>query len=133
MTQDKNIEIANIQREIESYIGLGPNSLVYDFGEYNGHTTLHLITVNPRHNQSFLFHKTEGIDKIDAMQKMLDYVKEHRQKEQSFTIQWAMEGEDQLQTSYFSAKNIIGALDKLYYDRDPNSIIVYSVMLNPIS
>jgi hypothetical protein len=92
-----------------------------------------LITVNPQHNQSFLFHSCEGADKADALRSMLDYVKGYKDEESSFTIQWTLRGESALHTSYFRAKNILGALDKLYYDRDPNSITVFSVMMNPIS
>ena len=64
---------------------------------------------------------------------MLAYVQNYKEKEDSYTIQWSLHGEDQLHTSYFSAKNILGALDKLYYDRDPNVITVFSVSLNPLS
>lgn len=130
---DKNVELANIQHQIEKYIGMGQNSLIYDYGDKNGITTLHLITLNPRHNQSFLFHQTEGTDKIDAIKKMLEYVRSHRQQESSYTIQWSIKDDSQLHTSYFSAKNVYAALDKLYYDRDPNSITVFSVILNPLS
>lgn len=133
MAVDKNIELARTQAEIEKYIGLGPNSLIYNFDEHEGKITLHLITVNPRHNQSFLFHSTEGLDKMDALKDMLDYVKNYKDKESSYTIQWSIHGEKALHTSYFSAKNVMGALDKLYYDRDPNTITVFSVMLNPIT
>ena len=130
---DRNIETAKMQREIEQYIGLGPNSLIYNFGEADGKTTLHLVTVNPRHNQSFLFHFEEGYDKLDAMKRMLAYVKSYKDKESSYTIQWKSSGQDTLQTSYFSAKNVQSALDKLFYDRDPNSITVFSVIMNPIT
>lgn len=133
MTADKNIEIANLQAEIGEYIGLGPNSLIFDFDEHSKHTALHLITVNPRHNQSFLFHDTEGVDKIAALKAMLEYVKDYKAKEGSYTIQWSIKGENVLHTSYFSAKNVLSALDKLFYDRDPNSITVFSVILNPIA
>ena len=133
MTKDKNVELANIQNEIESYIGLGENSVIFDYSSNNKLVSLHVITVNPRHNQSFLFHKEEGIDKIDALKKMLDYVKNYKDKESSYTIQWSTIKEDQLHTSYFSAKNVLGALDKLFYDRDPNSITIFSLNLNPIS
>jgi len=128
---DKNIEIANIQREIEQYIGLGPNSLIFNFSDTNGKTLLHLVTLNPRHNQSFLFHDEEGYDKVDVMKKMLRYVKNYKDKESSYTIQWRRTDEDVLNTSYFSAKNVQSALDKLFYDRDPNSIMVFSVIMNP--
>lgn len=128
---DVNIEIARIQREIEEYIGLGPNSLIFNFSQTNGKTQLHLVTLNPRHNQSFLFHHEEGYDKVDVMKKMLKYVKNYKDKENSFTIQWRRTTEDTLHTSYFSAKNVQSALDKLFYDRDPNSIMVFSVIMNP--
>ncbi len=128
---DKNIEIANTQREIEQYIGLGPNSLIFNFSETNGKTLLHLVTLNSRHNQSFLFHDEEGYDKVDVMKKMLKYVKNYKDKESSYTIQWRRTDEDVLNTSYFSAKNVQSALDKLFYDRDPNSIMVFSVIMNP--
>ncbi len=130
---DKNIEISQIQSEIEKYIGLGPNSLIYDFDEKDGKITLHLVTVNPRHNQSFLFHSDQGYDKIDALKRMLSYVKSYKNKESSYTIQWKRQSEDILHTSYFSAKNVQSALDKLFYDRDPNSVVVFSVIMNPIT
>ena len=71
--------------------------------------------------------------KIEALKEMLEYVKNYKEAESSYTIQWNLKGENSLNTSYFRAKNILGALDKLYFERDPNSIIVFSVMLNPIS
>jgi hypothetical protein len=133
MTLDKNIEIANLQSEIGKYIGMGQNSLIFNFDENGHHIVLRLITVNPRHNQSFVFHTTEGPAKIEALKEMLNYVRDYKEAESSYTIQWSLKGENQLQTSYFRAKNVLGALDKLFYDRDPNSITVFSVMLNPIS
>lgn len=133
MTIDKNIEIANFQAEIGKYIGLGQNSLIFNFEEHTKYVMLRLITVNPRHNQSFLFHSCEGLTKVDALKNMLEYVRGYKDEESSYTIQWTLKGENILHSSYFRAKNIIGALDKLYFDRDPNSITVFSVMMNPIS
>ena len=133
MTTNNSVRIAELQRQIEEYISLGSNSILYDFKEENGNCTLHAITVNPRHNQSFLFHTTLGLNREDALEQLLDYVKEYRDKESSFTIQWSIKGDDRLQTSYFSAKNIIGALDKLYFERDPNAVTVFNVSLNPIT
>jgi hypothetical protein len=133
MTVDKNIEIANLQSEIGKYIGLGQNSLIFNFEEHSRHVVLRLITVNPRHNQSFLFHTTDGVNKVEALKHLLDYVKVYKEEDSSYTIQWTLKGENLLHTSYFRSKNILGALDKLYYDRDPNSITVFSVMMNPIS
>ncbi len=131
MTVDQHIELAQLQQELSTYIGLGDNSLVFNFDEHNGKFKLHLITVNPRHNQSFLYNTTEGLSKVDALRQMLIYVQNQKDKENSYTIQWSLQGENNLHTSYFSAKNILGALDKLYYDRDPNVITVFNVALNP--
>lgn len=133
MTSNNSVRISELQREIEEYISLGSNSILFEFTEENGKSTLHAITVNPRHNQSFLFHTTVGPDKVDALEQMLAYMREYKDKESSFTIQWRVIGDDRLQTSYFSAKNILGALDKLYFDRDPNTVTVFNVSLNPIT
>lgn len=135
MTRDKNLEIVRLQKEIGDYIGMGQDSLVFNFetNEQGTLTKLHLITVNPRHNQSFLFESIEGSDKLDALRNMLDYVRNYKERTSSYTIQWSARGENSLQTSYFRAKNVLEALDKLFYERDPNSITVFSVMLNPIT
>ena len=133
MSVDKNVELNRYQSEIEEYIGMGKNSLVYDYNDEGGTSHLHLITINPRHNQSFLFHVSEGIDRVDATKNMLQYVQQYKDRENSYTIQWKLHDENTLHTSYFSAKNVLSVLDKLYYDRDPNSITVFSVTMNPIA
>ena len=133
MTKDNSIRIAELQKEIENYIGMGTKGVIFDFEEKGNTIVLHAITINPRHNQSFLFHTTTGVTKVDALESMLAYVKSYKEKESSYTIQWSVNGDDQLQTSYFSAKNVLGALDKLYFQRDPNTITIFSVILNPMS
>jgi hypothetical protein len=133
MTKDNSIRIAELQKEIENYIGMGTKGVIFDFEEKGNTIVLHAITINPRHNQSFLFHTTTGVTKVDALEAMLAYVKSYKEKESSYTIQWSVNGDDQLQTSYFSAKNVLGALDKLYFQRDPNTITIFSVILNPMS
>lgn len=134
MTRDRNLEIAQLQQEISNHIGVGPDSLMFNYVEQpGGPDKLFLITLNTRHNQSFLFHSTEGTDKLDALRSMLEYVRTYKERTSSYTVQWSARGEGSLQTSYFRAKNVLEALDKLFYDRDPNSITVFSVILNPIS
>jgi hypothetical protein len=133
MDNAEYIEISKIQKEIADHIGLGTEGLIYNFDESGEKTSLHLVTVNPRHDQSFLFHNTHGSDKIHALRLMLDYVKNYKERNSSYTIQWSSKDDHALQTSYFFAKNILEALDKLFYDRDPNTITVFSVALNPIT
>jgi hypothetical protein len=131
---DVHVESAKIQSEISKFLALKEGELVFEFGTAESNKVkLDVITINPRHSQSFLFKSIVGFDKTDALYKMLDYVKHHKDKESSFTIQWTASGMGELQTSYFRAKNMYDALDKLYYGRDINNITVFSVVLNPIA
>jgi hypothetical protein len=131
-TADFHVACARLQQQIETHLGMQGN-LIYDFVNEDSKTKLHLITVNTRHNQSFLFHTTVGIDKLDALTKMLEYVRDRFEQENSYTLQWRAKDQKELHTSYFMAKNMYEALDKLYYNRDINAITVYSLVLNPLT
>lgn len=130
---DAHVEAARVQQQIKEYLGLQMSDLIFEYSSFDGKTKLDLITINPRHEQSFLFHSETGADKVDALRKMLDYVTSYKEKENSYTIQWVANGNQELHTSYFRAGNILEALEKLYYGRDRNTITVFSVVLNPIS
>ena len=130
---DTHVEASRLQQAITDYLGLRTADVVFEFTHVDGKTKLDLITINPRHNQSFLFHSERGTDKVDALHKMHNYVKSYKEKENSYTIQWVATGEKELHTSYFRASNILDALEKLYYGRDRNTMTVFSVVLNPIS
>ncbi len=133
VSTDERVEVARLQKEIKDMLGLNTENLVFEYSTHNNTIKLDLVTVNPRHNQSFLFHTSEGIDKIDALKKMREYVNRKYKEENSYTIQWITVGSDELHTSYFRAKDMYAALDKLYYGRDMNTISVYIIKLNPIS
>ncbi len=130
---DVHVKNARIQKQIEDHLGISGNSLLFEFRQIDNKLRLDLITVNPHHQQSFLFHSETGYDKVDVLHKMLDYVQSYRDQESSYTIQWMSRDHKELQTSYFRARNIYEALDKLYYGRDMNTITVFSVVLNPVS
>lgn len=130
---DIHVEAARMQQEIKDHLGLKSSDLVFEYSTVEGKVKLDLITVNPRHNQAFLFQTVTASDKIDALKKLLDYVQSYKEKENSYTIQWVVKGGKELHTSYFKAANIMDALQKLYYGRDMNTITVFSVVLNPIS
>lgn len=132
-TSDIHVEVAKIQQQIKDYLSLRTSDLIFEYSKIDGKTKLDLITLNPRHNQSFLFHSETGSDKVDVLKKMLHYVQNVKEKENSYTIQWVVAGQRDLHTSYFRASNIFNALEKLYYGRDRNTITVFSVVLNPVS
>ena len=129
---DIHVEAARMQRAIEDHLGIEGN-LVFDYENFDSKVRLNLITINKRHNQSFLFRAEVGINKIDALQKMLTYVQTFREKESSYTLQWRVNGEKEINTSYFRAKNMHDVLDKFYYGRDMNTITVYSLVMNPVA
>ena len=129
---DIHVESARIQQAIEEHLGI-EGSIIFDYVADAGKVRLNLITVNQRHTQSFLFHSEVGVDKIDALQKMLAYAQTYKEKENSYTIQWTAKESRDLQTSYFRARNVYEALDKLYYGRDINAITVFGVVLNPVA
>ena len=130
---EMHVEAARIQQEIKDYLGLRTSDIVFEYSSTDGRSRLDLITINPKHNQAFLFHSEVGLDKIEVLKKMLDYVQNYKEKENSYTIQWVARGGKELHTSYFRASNIMDALQKLYYGRDMNTITVFSVVLNPVS
>ena len=126
-------DIARLEREIRQYLGLEPAQLQFEFRELEGLTRLDLITLSPRHEQSFLFRYETGRDKVECLEKIMAYVRSYRDTESSYTLQWRTRGDRELLTSYFRAHNVYEALDKLYFDRDLNAITVFSVVLNPSS
>lgn len=131
--QDLNVEVARYQKDIADRLGMDSQNLIFNYKQKNETVRLDLVTVNPKHEQSFLFHTVIGTDKIDALQKMLEYIDKHYGLESSLTIQWIKIGENKLHTSYFRAKNMYEALDKFYYGRDMGSYKIFSIVLNPVS
>jgi len=132
-SKDIHVETALLQKEIQSHIGLESSNVIFDFHDHKNKVQLDLRTVNPVHRQSFLFHTTQGKDRLDAMKKMLQYARTYQEEENSYTIQWSLKSTDRLETSYFRAINIVSAIEKLYHGRDAKSIIIFSVILNPVS
>lgn len=130
-SMDTAAEVARLEEAIAKYFGASvPN---FEYTEADGVVQLAVTTANPRHQQRFLFHKTSGASQRQALEDMLDYIRDHRGAEPTYTIQWRTFGDVELHTSYFSAPNILGALDKFFYGRDLHTITVFSVTLNPLS
>lgn len=130
---DQNVEIARLQKDIAVRLGLDPETLIFNYKQKNEIVRLDIVTVNPKHEQSFLFRTQTGTDKVDALQKVLQYIDEHYPSENSMTIQWIKMGDNKLHTSYFRAQNMYEALDKFYYGRDMSQYKIFSIALNPVS
>ena len=120
-------------QDLRSYFGYADDHIEFVWDEQDGLHELSLFTYNPRHTHRFLFHTAQGSSRVQALQALLEYTQTHRDREQSYTIQWRVAGETELHTSYFSAGNILMALDKFFAGRDPHTVQVFSVALNPVS
>lgn len=131
---EKKQDEKSLENLIENHIGAASNiELKFQYQELEKEVKLDLVTFNPKHNQSFLFHTVVGYSKVDSLNKMLEYIKSYKEKESSYTIQWSLKENSGLNTSYFRAANLLAAIEKFYFERDINSIVVFSVVLNPIS
>jgi hypothetical protein len=130
---DQNVEIARYQKDVAVRLGMDPQNLIFNYTQKNETVRFDLVTVNPKHDQSFLFHTITGTDKIDALKKMLEYIDQHYHQENSMTIQWIKVGDNRLHTSYFRAANMYESLDKFYYGRDMSQYKIFSIVLNPVS
>lgn len=133
-SNNDNIEIARIQKSIAEILGMLQENLVFNYIEKQETVALELITINPIHEQSFLLHTIKGLDKLEALNKMQEYVEQKYESESSYTIQWMdKEGDNKLHTSYFRGHNIYEILDKFYYGREQNSYKIFSINLNPVA
>lgn len=95
---------------------------------------LNLITYNPIHGQHFLYHSVEGTEEQDCLAVMLEYVKLHKDGGlKTWTIEWKYKDEGDKVISYFSGKNLKEAMEKFYFDKDEETLVVYQTRLNPIS
>jgi len=130
---ETDVALGQIETKIVEILGLTKDQLVFSYKSMHEITQLDIITFNPRHSQSFLFHSVKAINRLEAAHKVLEYVNKFYQKEDTYTLQWIKIGEQNLHTSYFRAKNIYEVLDKFYFERDVNSYRIYSISLNPIS
>ena len=127
------VKLAELQKKIQYLLNIDPANLIFEYRKTSTGYELVVSTINPVHRQSFLFHKTVGKTKTEAIEKMMEYVRTDQKVENSFTIQWSLIKKDELHTSYVRAENILNAIEKIMYGRDRNSIIIFSASLNSIA
>jgi hypothetical protein len=94
---------------------------------------LNVLTYNEKHNEYMLFHTVYGASSLDCLKKMLEYIesKSHAH-ENSFTIIWKKDGDQDSHKSYFSAHNKEEAELKFLHEKNKEDY-QYSIELNPVS
>lgn len=135
MNAEEILKCIEMERQITDWLGHDSNHQVnFKYSEVSGGLiTLFLETINPKYSQMFLYHSCMGINKLDVLSKMLEYVKNLASAEDTYTIQWSSKEERGVRTSYFQARNIEDALEKFRYGRDRNKTTIFLVSLNPKS
>ncbi|MEM6264392.1 MAG: hypothetical protein AAGI38_17895, partial [Bacteroidota bacterium] len=96
---ENTAEFLRLQKAISRRLGLDMNNLIFEYQLIGDLYQLNLVTVNPRHEHSFLFHTSSGNSKQEALQHMLDYVSLSHRQEHSYTVQWSKTGTSELHTS----------------------------------
>jgi hypothetical protein len=129
-TEDR---VTQIQNKIAESLSINIDQLLFEYHEMPDYVDLDLFTINEVHKQQFFFHSSEGRDKIEALELMLKYADNKLYIEDSFTIQWKIKGTTEVHQSHFRAINMMDALDKFYFGRSVSSIMIYSIVLNPIA
>jgi hypothetical protein len=129
-TEDR---VTQIQNKIDESLSINIDQLLFEYHEMPDYVDLDLFTINEVHKQQFFFHSSEGRDKIEALELMLKYADNKLYIEDSFTIQWKIKGTTEVHQSHFRAINMMDALDKFYFGRSVSSIMIYSIVLNPIA
>ena len=76
LQKDQHVEIARLQGDIAGLLGIPQENIVFNFKQRNETVRLDMVTINPKHEQSFLFHSTDGTDKTDALRKMVEYIQD---------------------------------------------------------
>lgn len=96
---------------------------------------LQVYTFNPKHDQYFLLY-TSNIqnNKVKILEEVLNFLKEPITQEcNSYTVVWCDKDKEAKHTSYFYALDVLDVIDKVYYNKKRESIIVYEIKLNPES
>lgn len=105
---------------------------VWDEDE-DGKMTLHLFTYNDRNNQTFLLKSTKGNSKAGALTKALNYLNQELGEENSYTVIWRSKDRKKQEESYFSGKDVWEVLEKFYFGKEREDIIIFEIKLSPIS
>lgn len=130
---DNHIEVARLQTEIARKLGLSQDNVVFNYTAVGDKIQLDVITINPKHDQSFLFHEVTGDTKEDSLRLMLEYVTKNYRQKHSYTVQWTKTNDGELHTSYFRARDIYDVLEKFSHGRDVSEYTIFSITLNPIA
>ena len=99
---------------------------------------LDLITYNPKHKTTFLLHsiKEERIPDnhcfIIVLEKMLAYIQKRTTTILNYNVEWNYrfadnEKQEPIKSSYFRGRNVQEILEKLYFNKEKDTIVIYKI------
>ena len=142
-----SIKRFQLEREISDIIKNDNNCSVHfewkDVNVYINNLTiknkrLDLITYNPVHNNFFLLHSIQNAVEnftmeqvyVTLLESMLIYVKKRQQSQIHYAIDWNYKTSTQsAKISYFRGKDMKDILNKFYYEKDIDTIVIYSITM----
>lgn len=90
-----------------------------------------VMTYNPKTQETFLLKEVEANTSEECLEKILEYVKSHKEEFDSFTIFWSKKGESKSEKSYFYCRDLFEALEKFYFNKNREEYTIYEVKMNP--
>jgi len=111
----------------------------YRGGDAETLCTLNLITYNPVHKTHFLLHSLTAINKLTVINQMYEHVYKltaaltpEDASCQSYTVEWYSKTQEKKYVSSFYGADMTAVLHKFYFGKHKESLIIYSIKLNPI-
>ena len=103
-----------IENEIKGYFGTHQVEFIEEKKE--GVIEVALVTTNAQHGQKFLFHKSKGAYRQQALEALLDYIREQA-KECTYTIQWRAINEKELHLLFLRSQHPSCFREVLFWKR----------------
>ena len=99
--------------------------------------SLHILTFNPIHGTKFLMYKdqrpinrytmVEDIVKKEILGKGLEYLRSRESDYLNYMVEWNYKNGDKTKISYFRGKSLEDIMEKFYYGKSMNSIVIYKM------
>ena len=152
--QNEDITKYKLEREISEVINKDNGCTAHFIWEYNpcnkttremGYLELKVITINPNHSKHFLLHrvKKQVVDSHNIDDLYCEILKEvitilHSRNDTTiihYAIGWRDRSNEAIKfttiTSYFSGKSFKEIIEKFFFEKNENDIIIDSITLLP--
>ena len=101
-----------------------------------GGITLELYTYNPIHTDTHYLHTTKGLNPVDCLNQMVNYLDEYslyKKEKNSYTLTWRKKDDDKNveNVSYYYLPSEEVVRKKFLTSKDVSEYIIISVKLNP--